>query len=85
MTQDNFIQLIKDVADATGNTDANIYDYLWSVLRHPIAPASINRFITGSTEEIRIKEFNYDYVERLCKLLDERGHSPEYTICERGA
>ena len=77
MTQDNFHQLIKDVADATGNTETSIYDYLWSVIRHPIAPASINRFITGSTDEIRITEFNYDYVDRLQQLMNTRGHYPE--------
>lgn len=77
MTQDYFIQLIKDVADTTGYTETNIYDYLWSIIRHPIAPASINRFMTGSTEAIQPAQFSYDYVERLYRLLNERGHCPE--------
>lgn len=85
MTHDCFLLLVRDVADTTGYKETDIYDYLWSILSHPIAPASINRFITGSTEEIRITEFNYDFVDRLSQLLNERGHNPEYTICERGA
>ena len=85
MTQEDFLQLISAVADTTGHSETTIYDYLWSILRHPIAPASINRLITGSQEAISGTEFNYDYVDRLHQLLNERGLCPEYTICERNA
>lgn len=85
MKQTDFLLLVKDIADTTSYNETDIYDYLWSILRHPIAPASINRFITGSTQEIRTTEFNYDYVDRLHHLLNERGHSPDNAICERDA
>ena len=77
MTQDNFLHLITDVADTPGYTETNIYDYLWSIVRHPIAPASISSFMTGSTKAIEPSQFSYDYVERLHRLLNERGHCPE--------
>lgn len=77
MTRDNFLRLITDVADTTGQTETVLYDYLWSILRHPIIPASINRYLTGSNREINSTEFNYDYVGRLHRLLEQRGHSPE--------
>ena len=77
MDRNVFHQLVKDVADTTGYTETNIYDYLWSIVRHPIAPASINRFMTGSTEAIQPSQFSYDYVDRLFRLLNERGHCQE--------
>lgn len=77
MDRNDFYLLVNDVADTTGHTETEIYDYLWSILRHPIAPASISRFMTGSTEAIQPSQFSYDYVERLHRLLNERGHCPE--------
>lgn len=76
MTQEQFISVITDVADTTGYTDTVIYDYLWSILRHPVIPASFHRFITGTTEEVRAVELNYDYAERLSQVVRERGHLP---------
>ena len=74
MTHEDFLLLVKDVADTTGYTDTEIYDYLWSILRHPVIPASFHRFITGTTEEVSAVELNYDYAEKLSQVVRERGH-----------
>lgn len=77
MDRNDFYLLVNDVADTTGYTDTKIYDYLWSILCHPVIPASFHRFITGTTEEVHAVELNYDYAEKLSQVVRERGHLPE--------
>jgi hypothetical protein len=74
MTHKEFLLLVRDVADTTGYNETDIYDYLWSILRHPIIPASFQRFITGSTREVHPVELNYDYTGKLSQIIKERGH-----------
>ena len=76
MTKEHFDWLVKDVADATGYNETDIYDYLWSILRHPIAPASINHFLTGSTSTLGGMDCSREYAERLRQIVKEQGIDP---------
>lgn len=76
MTHDCFLLLVQDVADTTGYNETDIYDYLWSILRHPIAPASINRFLTGSTAPLDGMDCSREYADRLLQLVQEQGIDP---------
>lgn len=76
MDRSIFYLLVNDVADTTGYTDTEIYDYLWSILRHPIAPASINRFLTGSTAPLDGMDCSREYADRLLQIVKEQGIDP---------
>ena len=71
-----FFLLVKNVADTTGYNETDIYDYLWSILRHPIAPASINHYLTGSTATLGGMDCSREYADRLHQIVKEQGIDP---------
>ena len=77
MTPEQFNSIITDVADTTGHTETVIYDYLWSLIRHPITPASITRYLTGSNAALGGADLSDAYRDKLSKLMKERGHFAE--------
>jgi len=73
MTKDDLYKVISICADTTGHTETDICNYIWSILRHPIAPASINHYLTGSTSTLGGMDCSREYADRLQQIVKERG------------
>ena len=73
MTKDDLYRGKSICAQTTGYTETDICNYLWSILRHPIAPASINHFLTGSTSMLGGMDCSREYADRLERIVKEQG------------
>ena len=53
MREYQFTRILIGKCRELGVDSAVMYDYLAHIIQHPILEASIKRYVTGSTEEVR--------------------------------